>query len=66
MKTLQPPIELERLENESKADYIRTISVEFSEERDYDDVCDWHFFNMYCTVYIIFYFSKMGISTSGG
>ena len=38
MKTLQPPIDLENSENESKADYILTVTIEFSEERDYDQV----------------------------
>lgn len=37
MKSLQPPIELENTENESKADYIRTVTIEFSEEHDYDE-----------------------------
>jgi len=41
MRFLQPPVELEQSDNESKADYIRTTSVDFQEETDYNDVSDW-------------------------
>ena len=38
MKDLQPPIEVEKPENDSNVDYLRTVAPGFKHEEEFDDV----------------------------